>query len=363
MRAHVLSMTILAACASHSEGAEATGNTPESTNSAGTNVSTGAETTTTAEVPDASSSQSTGAGTCLDPAPEMTASVVLPTPSGDIHGTWFAPAGCGPFPTVLFHVGSGPTDRNGNTVGFSGRNDGHIQLAEALRASGIASVRFDKRGIAASQDAVENWKDIVLETYVDDLILWIELLREQDTVGEITVLGHSEGSLISTLAATRVSVEHLLLVAGPGRQLADVLRAQLEQNLDDPELLTEAKMIISELEMGNTVDNVSTELLSLFDPSVQPFLISMFALDPAEELAKVTGPTTIVVGTADLQVPASEADPLMVAKPDANLRVIQNMTHTFKDAAMGQNAAYNDPAVPMADGFVEAVLEAVQGSR
>jgi hypothetical protein len=362
MRRRLFAVFLLVACARRSDGGEAPGTTTDPTISTSSEASSDPDTTTTGDEAGASSSESTGSDACLDPAPEMTSTVVLPTPTGEIHGTWFAPAGCGPFPTVLFHVGSGPTDRDGNSVGFAGSNDGHLQLAEALRAAGIASVRFDKRGVAGSEGALENWEDIVVESYVDDLRLWIELLRQQqDTVGEISVLGHSEGSVIGTLAATQIAVDHLVLVAGPGRALADVLRTQLEQNLDDPELLAQANAIIAELEMGNTVEDVPTELLSLFDPSVQPFLISLFAVDPAAELAKITAPTTIIAGTADIQVPVSEGEALLAAKPDANLRIIENMTHVFKDAGMGQDAAYTDPDVPLADGLVDAVLEAVLG--
>ena len=306
---------------------------------------------------DGSSSTSEDAA-CSEPQPASQSSVVLSTPTGTIAGTWFSPEGCPPFPTVVFHVGSGPTDRDGNSAVLQGRNDGHLQLAEHLQQAGWASLRFDKRGIAASAGAVEDWSTVVLQRYVDDLRAWVELLRtDAALVGPITLLGHSEGSLISTLAAKEIEVEALLLVAAPGRPFGDVLRTQLQQNLDDPELLAQALEILDELEAGNLVRDVPPSLSSLFAPQSQPFLVSLLARDPAGELAGVSGPVRIIAGTADVQTPVSEAEVLAAAKADAELRIIENMTHVFKDAGQGQDAAYNDPEVPLADGLVEAVIE------
>ena len=47
---------------------------------------------------------------------------------------------------VLIHAGSGPTNKDGNTLG-GGKNNSLKMIAEALAEQGIASIRFDKRGI------------------------------------------------------------------------------------------------------------------------------------------------------------------------------------------------------------------------
>ena len=54
---------------------------------------------------------------------------------------------------MLIISGSGPTDRNGNGAG--GDNNSLKFLAEELSKNGFASVRFDKRGIGESKDAME----------------------------------------------------------------------------------------------------------------------------------------------------------------------------------------------------------------
>ncbi len=359
------------ACVDPGDNTPADTTTTATTSAASGDSSTGS---TDATAPlDSTGGDSTGASgstavpDCSEPAPAKSVAIQLATPTGNLHGTWTTPEGCDPFPTVLFHVGSGPTDRDGNSVGAPGTNDGHLQLAEELQDRGIASVRYDKRGVAESADALGPVREVVVDTYVDDLRGFVDLMLEQpDAFGPITILGHSEGAVFATLvagAAAPGEIDGLLLVAGPGRNLADVLRTQLEQNIGDPDLLVTALAVIDQLEMGNTVEMVPADLLSLFHPSVQPYLISLFAVDPAASLSQVEVSTGIIAGTDDIQVPPSEADVLQAAKPDATIHVIEGMTHTLKDVGQGQDAAYFDPAVPLADGLVDAVIEHVAMAR
>ncbi|WP_020605684.1 alpha/beta hydrolase family protein [Spirosoma spitsbergense] len=65
------------------------------------------------------------------------------------------PAGTGPVPIVLLIAGSGPTDRNGNNpipVGQpnSVKANAYNMLADSLAALGIATLRYDKRGVGRS---------------------------------------------------------------------------------------------------------------------------------------------------------------------------------------------------------------------
>ena len=330
----------------------------DSSGSESTSPST-SSTSSSTDTGDLASSSTTGEPACTDSVAATTEDVALPTKTGLIHGVFMAPEGCPPFPTVLLHVGSGPTDRDGNSPLIRGSNDGHLQLAEALQQAGIATLRFDKRGIAASAGALEDPATLVLETYADDLAAWVELLRtDPATIGSLTLLGHSEGSLIATIVAQEAEVDALITVAGPGRPVGDILLDQLAAQTTDRDLLMRAAEIVDALEMGQMVDDIPPELESIFSPSVQGYLISLFARDPAQELSVVDVPTTIVVGTADIQVPVAEGEVLASAAPDAALVVIDGMTHVFKSDEDGQDAAYSDPTVPLATGFVDAIITA-----
>src|SRR5690606_206430 len=80
--------------------------------------------------------------------------IVLDTGTGRLFGTLALPSSDPPFDYVALLVsGSGPTDRDGNSAALPGRNDSLRKLAQSLALRGIASVRFDKRGIAQSAAA------------------------------------------------------------------------------------------------------------------------------------------------------------------------------------------------------------------
>lgn len=84
-----------------------------------------------------------------------------------LSGTLLKPKSASePPPVVLLIGGSGPTDRNGNQ---GGAGAGELrQLAEQLAERGIASLRYDKRGIGRSATPGLREEDLVLNTYVAD---------------------------------------------------------------------------------------------------------------------------------------------------------------------------------------------------
>jgi uncharacterized protein len=302
----------------------------------------------------AASSSATSRGTVCPGA--SSSAVQLATKTGTISGTLELPAGCGPFPVVLFHAGSGPTDRDGNGPMLS--TDCTKQLASGLSSHGIASVRYDKRGIAASAAAgPASELGYTLDLYVDDAAAWVTQLGADARFKGVSIAGHSEGSLIGILAAQRGGVASFVSLEGAGRPAADVLRTQLAGKLRGA-LLDESNHLIDELSAGHTVSTVSAPLQSIFRPSVQPYLISWFARDPAKEIAKVKVPALVVQGTTDIQVGAEDAKLLAAASPSARLLEIPGMNHAFKKAspsAAEQQKAYKDPSLPILPELVEGV--------
>ena len=75
------------------------------------------------------------------------------------------------------------------------------------------------------------------------------------------------------------------------------------------------------------MDDVPDDLVLLFRPSVQPYLISWFRHDPPSVLSQLQGPVLIVQGTADAQVGVEHAHCLLEGKPDARLRIVEGMDH------------------------------------
>ena len=129
-----------------------------------------------------------------------------------------------PLPVALLIAGSGPTDRNGNNP--AGHNDSLKRLAQGLARQGVASLRYDKRGVGASLAAAPDERDLSVEAYVSDALTWSERLKGDPRFGELILVGHSEGALIASLAAPRSGAAALISIAGSGRPIDAVLREQ-----------------------------------------------------------------------------------------------------------------------------------------
>lgn len=286
---------------------------------------------------------------------------------GALHGTLLIPDGAKAVPAVLMIAGSGPTDRDGNSTVPGVTPATYKLLAEGLARDGIASLRFDKRGIAASAAAMTAEKDLRFSTYVDDAVAWTDFLKAQKRVSCVVIFGHSEGALIGALAAAKTNVCGYISAAGAGEPGGQILETQLAAahkagHLPEP-FWSDAKTAIAKLEKGQLVTDAPPQLNSLFRPSVQPYLISWFAVDPRKAVAAVAEPTMILQGTTDIQVPVSDARALAAADPRARLVLLDGVNHILKTAPeeRGTNiATYGDPDLPLAPKLVPTVAAFVQ---
>ncbi len=257
--------------------------------------------------------------------------VTVPVAVGQISGTLTVPRGGGPFPGVFIIAGSVPTDRDGNSAML--KRDMYKKLAYALAARGIASLRYDKRGIGASF-VRQTESAMRLSDFVDDALALTALLGRDRRFSSISIVGHSEGSLIGMLAAERdPHIRSFVSLEGAGRNLAEIINEQVRANpANPPQIVKEVKDIDASLLAGKTVPAPDPLLAALFRPSVQPYLISEFKYDPAKEIAKLTIPVLIVRGTTDLQVSNTDATLLAAADPHATFAPIYGMNHLLVEA-------------------------------
>ena len=280
--------------------------------------------------------------------------ISLEVENGTIEGTLLTPVDQTNYPVVLIIPGSGPTDRNGNNQ-FGLNTDSYKMIAETMANNGIASVRFDKRGIGESIKVQEEL--LSFEDYVNDAVHWIKKLKEDNQFNNIFLLGHSEGSLVSMLAAQNEEVSGLITVAGTAVNADSLI---LNQLADQPRLLKQARQIIDSLKTGKEVEQINPMLFSLFRPSVQPYLMSWFIYNPTEEIKKLTIPIMVVQGTSDIQVSPEEAKILANASPKATIKIIEGMNHVFKNAPeddiQANIATYREPELPLNKEFEETVI-------
>ena len=285
--------------------------------------------------------------------------ITLKTKTGDIKGSLLVPSNSEKVSVVLIISGSGPTDRNGNNPNMT--NNSLMMLANELKKNGIASLRFDKRGIGESTSSGMQESDLRFENYVNDVKGWVDLLKESNKFSKIIVLGHSEGSLIGMIASQKAEVEKFISVAGAGNSAGDIIREQLKAQ--PAFVLNQSLPIIEKLENGEREENVPQMLYALFRPSVQPYMISWFKYDPQIEIAKLNKPVLIVQGTTDIQVSVLDADKLASANNKAQKQIIEGMNHILKEADMDRIKniqTYSMPDLPLKKPLIEIIVKFIE---
>lgn len=283
----------------------------------------------------------------------------LHTPSGDIKGKLLTPGIGEGYPVVLLVAGSGPTDMDGN-ASQSGLNPNSLKLlAQGLFEKGIATVRFDKRGIASSAAAGKEEYSLRFDDYINDVKLWIDKLAGDRRFSDIYVLGHSEGALIGMLGCKgNAKVKGYISVAGAGRPMYEVIESQLAAQ---PAVIRDmVKEINDSLKIGKLQPNVPLGLQALFRPSVQPYLISCYKYNPQEIIGTLTMPVMILQGKTDIQVTIADVEFLKKAAPKAEFYLIDNMNHVLKNCTtierQAQAATYTNPSLPV-NAYMLLLLE------
>lgn len=287
--------------------------------------------------------------------------IELQTSTGKISGTLTTPKTFNKIPVALIIAGSGPTDRNGNSMFL--KSDAYKKLAQQLALHNIATVRYDKRGVVLSMSAAKSESDLRFDDYVNDAKDWINLLKQDKRFTTVIVIGHSEGSLIGMIAAAEANADKYISVAGAGRPADKIIREQLSNQPDSLQQQTSA--IMDSLLQGKTVNNVDPSLNTLFRASVQPYLISWFKYDPQTEIKKLKIPVLIIQGTSDIQVTENDAKLLAAAKPGAQLVMIGNMNHIFRIVEGGREvniATYSNPSLPISQKLVDVIADFIEGS-
>lgn len=305
-------------------------------------------------------------------------------------------------PGVVYLPSGGQTDRNGNNAGSSSGSGLYKTMASALSDAGIASLRYDKRGVGASDPTpggdAEATDFAAWENLVGDAAATLNYLQQQPEIdpARTALVGHSEGSILAEqVAAEGTGLANppvaLVLTGAPGRPFDVVVREIISNTVSEqitlgtPQdtaqlLLTTYDQEIARLRQNGQIaaeplatlqnegalsNRVKNPILGLFDSKSAKYWSGILKVDPAKMVATYSGPVLLMQGEKDTQVsPIKDApalDAALKSRPndDHETFFVPNASHWLKVAQAGADVSGTEgPVVPEAVSKLTTWLDA-----
>ena len=271
-----------------------------------------------------------------------------------IHGTLLESVDSNSVLSVIIS-GSGPTDRDGNNTSL--KSDYLKMLAEGLFENGVSSYRYDKRGVGNSIGNIQSGNDIKFIDYINDVVSIINHFKDTKEYKRIVVIGHSEGALIGMIAS-RLIADSFISIAGAGEDYLTLIQRQL--SIQPPYVKSMSDPVIEKLKNKELVDSVPPLLNSLFNNTVQKYLIDASSYDPKQEISKLDIPVLIVQGSNDIQIEIKDAQLLHNAAKKSRLEIIQGMNHVLRQAPENRllnMQTYGNPELSIDDNLVNLIVD------
>ena len=198
--------------------------------------------------------------------------------------------------------------------GFGGDMTFHLfePLIKNLNQIGIGVLRFDFNGCGKSEGKFE---DMTVPNEIDDLINVIAYVRQLSVTKNISLLGHSQGGVVTSMASGRcgfpqIECEVLLSAAAVLRD--DALRGMTHGGHFDPwHLYDESYPVSGSKNIGRA------------------YIQSAMTLPIYETAAKYTGPALIINGMADIVVPYTYAERYHTVLINSSIQLIPGENHTY----------------------------------
>jgi pimeloyl-ACP methyl ester carboxylesterase len=242
--------------------------------------------------------------------------------------------------------------------------------ADQLSRAGIAVLRFDERGVGASEGT---FTTATSSDFAADVDAAIAFLQNESGIkpSKIGLIGHSEGGIIAPMVATsREDIDFVVLLAGPGVPSKDLMLLQNEKLMASQGLkgntlkkLVEQKEILIDLvidqadapkadlekailkyyeDLSPGIDLSQNETIQrAIQQLSNPWMRFFLAYDPTENLRALSCPVLAVNGDKDLQVvseqnlPAIEKALKAGGNKDFTTKNFPGLNHLFQAAERG----------------------------
>jgi pimeloyl-ACP methyl ester carboxylesterase len=266
----------------------------------------------------------------------------VPTDDGLVlEGTLLSPVGTRRRPAALILSGSGPIDRDSNlpgqVLGIASA------LARALAAQGVASARYDKRGVRASPG---DYYSVGFEQETSDARAALAALRARPEVdpSQLVVIGHSLGATIAIRLAASEPIAGVVLLAATAQRGYAVLEWQTQriaESMTGMARLWRGRFLRSQAEVIARLPQTTEDSVTIGREKLPArWFRELAAYDPRSDLAKISCPVLAITGQKDLQVDAADVAVIgsLVAGPFTG-STPPNLTHILRNDAAPANIA------------------------
>ena len=304
------------------------------------------------------------------PFPYATEEVTFLNGDVALNGTLVLPQGyTRTTPVLIMVTGSGQQNRDEEIF----EHKPFAVIADALARAGIATLRYDDRGISGYNG---NINDCTTEDFKNDALAGVELLRTRfDKVG---VIGHSEGGTIALMLAAEKKVDFIVSLAGMVVSGAETLVWQNKVALQGAGLTKEqidsyCKLLETAFDVrmngGRMPDpndyNVPDVLMQNYWAVVaqiqMPYMIHFLKLDMRPLLGKITCPVLALNGTKDTQVEhESNLSALRNGLQSDSKNMIESVdgvNHLFQRCKIGAVTEYRDIEETISPAVLETIIQ------
>lgn len=225
-------------------------------------------------------------------------------------------------PVVLMVTGSGPQDRDEAVFGHRP----FAVLADYLARHGIATLRYDDRGVGESTG---RFQGSTTADFVEDARGGLGYLRGLDLFGTVGILGHSEGGMIALALGHGGWADFVVAMAAPGVKGKEILRDQMATKAE-------------QMGAGELTEDFFAEQWERIKG--EPWMDYFLAYDPKDDISSVTVPAMALYGALDKQVRASvnasAVRRYLPAHPLHKINVYDGLNHLFQHANTGYVEEY-----------------------
>lgn len=278
-------------------------------------------------------------------------------------------------PAVIMVTGSGPQNRDEEYCDHKP----FAVIADYLARNGIASLRYDDRGTGKSTG---NYLTATTHTIKDDAVSGLDFLRSIPCIGNVGVLGHSEGGTIAFMTGAENKADFIVSLAGMAVSGKETLMRQNSHSLDkmamsDADKANSLKLIglvfdaiIEQVQLGrNTPVDIDAlaadnnlrvpeqilQSLKMTQSTRAPWFDAFLVLNPREYLVKVKCPALAINGEKDKQVYPDNLTVIKNLVPHAKTMLMPDLNHLMQHADTGEMTEYDSIRETISPDVLDAI--------